>query len=160
MHQTSSRLARRDASHMAARAPAPVVSLVNRLRTGSAQDLALTLKQARFLVASLCGLHRVPVDPALVTERLPPPIRLDKVMALLATLGIEAQALQPRRLVDALQPGARLQVGPMVRIGLAATLADPDDAATPLLVSCETPGHGQGDNKSQTYAWLSLAPQG
>src|SRR3990167_1797019 len=112
MHQTSFGPSGRDAAH-----------------------LALTQTQARLLVASLCGLHRVAVDPALVTVRLAPPIRLDQVMAFLETLGIEARALQPGRLVDALRPGALLQVGPTARFGLGATVADCDGAPTPLLVS-------------------------
>ncbi|MDP2371436.1 hypothetical protein [Rhodoferax sp.] len=160
MLQTASRLYRRDVTHIADCGPASTVSLLTRPPSRSARgapDLALTLTQARLLVASLCGLHRVPMNAALVAERLPPPVRLGKVMAFLATLGIEARALQPRRLVDALRPGSLLQVGPQARIGFGATLADPDGASTPLLVSCETPGLGRGDGKSLTYAWVAIA---
>lgn len=136
MHQTSFHPLRRDTAH-----------------------LALTLMQARLLIASLCGLHRVPVDPAQVTARLAPPIRLSQVMALLETLGIEARAPQPRRLVDALRPGALLQVGPMAPTGTGATSADGDGTPTPLLVSCESPGHCHDGRQTFAYAWVALAPQ-
>lgn len=136
MHQTSFQTLRCDTAH-----------------------LALTLTQARLLVASLCGLHRVPMDPAMVTARLAPPIRLDQVMALLETLGIEARSPQPRRLVDALRPGALLQVGPLAPMGAGAMSADCDGTPTPLLVSCQSPGHGQDGRKNFAYAWVALAPQ-
>jgi hypothetical protein len=51
------------------------------------------------------------MDAALVTQQLVPPISLGTVMAMLPALGIEAQILQPKQLVHALQPGRLLQVG-------------------------------------------------
>lgn len=160
MLQTPTRILRRDVSHLAARGPAPGILPLHRphfTSASAAPDLALTLTQARLLVASLCGLHRVPMDQKLVAERLPPPIRLGTVVAFLATLGIEARALQPRRLVDALRPGSLLQVGPLTSMGVGATLADPNGAPTPLLVSCGTSAFGWRGSPSLTYAWVSSA---
>ena len=92
----------------------PRVTLLDWAHASSANvepDQTLTRAQARCLLASLCGLHCVPMDAALVTQQLVPPISLGTVMAMLPALGIEAQILQPKQLVHALQPGRLLQVG-------------------------------------------------
>lgn len=160
MLQTPPPILRRDGAHVAARRCAPAILPLSRSHARSASaapDLALTLTQARLLIASLCGLHRIPMDQSQVAQRLPPPIKLGAVMAFLGTLGIEARALQPRRLVDALRPGSLLQVGPLMRIGVGASLANPDGAPTPLLLSCETPSLCRRDGRNLTYAWVSSA---
>jgi hypothetical protein len=110
-------------------------------------ELALTRAQARCLLASLCGLHCVPMDAALLTEQLVPPISLGKVMALLPALGIEARVLQPKQLVAALQPGRVLQVGLQKGVGTGA----------PLLISCQAPGRSHEGRNGSSYAWMSIA---
>jgi hypothetical protein len=110
-------------------------------------ELALTRAQARCLLASLCGLHCVAIDAARLTQQLVPPISFDKVTDLLLEIGIEAQVLQPKQLVAALQPGRLLQVGLQKGIGSGA----------PLLVSCQVPGLCHGERNGSAYAWVSIA---
>jgi hypothetical protein len=87
------------------------------------------------------------MDAALVTQQLFPPIRLGTVMALLPALGIEAQVLQPKQLVRALQPGRLLQVGLQKGVGTGA----------PVLVSCQAPGRSHEESNGSAYAWMSIA---
>ena len=138
----------------------PMISLADRAHASSAcaaQELALTPAQAVCLIASLCGLHGVPMDAALLTQRLVSPISLDQVVALLPTLGIEAQVLQPKHLLDALQPGRLLQVGLHSAFGNSTTLATHEGASAPLLLSCESPAVPQDDSHRLAYAWVSIA---
>ena len=96
------------------------------------EAITLTLPQALWLAGSLCSLHRVPMAEALVAERLPPPITLGSVMALLAALGIRSQALRPGRLGDGLQPGTLVQLA--LNKDTAAAPADADADAAPALL--------------------------
>ena len=96
------------------------------------EAITLTLPQALWLAGSLCSLHHVPMAEALVAERLPPPITLGSVMALLAALGIRSQALRPGRLGDGLQPGTLVQLA--LNKDTAAAPADADADAAPALL--------------------------
>jgi hypothetical protein len=97
------------------------------------------------------------MNAALLAQHLPLPIRLDQIMDLLATLGIEVQVLQPKALAGALQPGRLLQVNLQARVDADAIGATAEDAPTPLLVSCQTAGLYPPDGASVRYAWVSIA---
>ena len=113
-------------------------------------QIPLSVEQLLWAVGSLCALHRLPFDQALLLKALPPPGTVGTLIHALRAVGLRA-TWEPMPLEQALQTGGvptlALTIGPHVPLVLLAPAPAGGDAALitvfeagsniPLRESCE-----------------------